>query len=137
MVTATAAHPALAIEGDTVKVRVARGTVMTTAVGPVVPEEGQFPVPATSRCTFTVTFTGATTKIPLSAAAFTSQDEEGALHHLRVTARDGGPAPRYVAPGQTVTLTLTAVLPTGNGQIRWSPTRATPIVSWDFDVEID
>lgn len=137
VVTATAAHPALAIQGDTVRVRVDGGQVLATAVGPVVPEEGKFPVPATSRCTFTLTFTAPTARIPLSAAAFTSLDEQGALHRLRVTAHGGGPAPRYVAPGQTVTLTLTAVLPTGNGQLRWTPTGAIPIVSWDFDVEID
>jgi hypothetical protein len=42
-----------------------------------------------------------------------------------------------VARGRTVTLTVTTVLPTGNGQLRWAPAGARPVVSWDFDVEID
>jgi hypothetical protein len=42
-----------------------------------------------------------------------------------------------VAPGQTVSLTVSDVLPTGNGRLRWTPTGAKPTVSWDFDVEID
>jgi hypothetical protein len=137
VVTATAAHPALAIQGDTVRVQLASGQVLVTTVGPAVPEEGQFPVPATSTCTFTVTLTGATTKIPIRPAEFTSLDELGHLHALRVTAQGGGDPPPDVVPGQTVTLTMTGVLPTGNGQLRWAPAGTAAIVSWDFDVEID
>jgi hypothetical protein len=71
------------------------------------PEEGQFPVPATTPCTFTITLAG------------------------------GGPPPASAAPGKTVTLTISAVLPTGNGQLQWAPQGGRPVVSWDFDVEID
>jgi hypothetical protein len=28
-------------------------------------------------------------------------------------------------------------LPTGNGRLRWAPVGVKPVVSWDFDVEID
>ncbi len=134
---ASAAHPWLAVEGDMVSVRLAHGQVLATAVGPAVPEEGQFPVPATSQCTFTVTFARASGLAPLSPAAFTILDELGHLHHPHVTVRGGGPPPADVAPGRTVTLTVKDVLPTGNGQLRWAPGAARPIVSWDFDVEID
>ncbi len=48
----------------------------------------------------------------------------------------GRPARRY-PPGQKVTLIVKDVLPTGAGALRWSPVAAKPIVSWDFDVEID
>ena len=68
----------------------------------VVPEEGKFPVPPTTRCTFTA----ASGAVPLAERAFTILDERGRL-------------------------------PTGNGRLRWAPTGAKPIVSWDFDVEID
>ena len=57
LVTATAAHPRLAVEGDTVRVDLAHGQADVTIVGPQVPEEGKFPVPATSPCTFIVTLT--------------------------------------------------------------------------------
>ena len=110
VVTATAAHPELAIEGDTVAVHLPRGRVIMTAVGPAVPEEGRFPIPETTPCRFAVTL---------------------------AAVRGGGPAPVRVAAGHPVSLTLSAVLPTGNGQLRWTPLGGRPIVSWDFDVEIE
>ena len=134
---ATAARPWLAIQGDTVSVRVRHGQVLATAVGPAVPEEGRFPVPATTPCTFTVTFTAAAGAVPLSPKAFTITDEYGHVHHPRVTSEGGGAPPQRVAAGTTVSLTVNGVLPPGNGRLRWAPQRATPIVSWDFDVEID
>ena len=33
-------------------------------------------------------------------------------------------------------LTVSAVLPTGNGALHWAPA-GRPLVSWDLDVEID
>jgi hypothetical protein len=137
VVTASAAHPWLAIEGDTVLVHLARGQVQATAVGPAVPSEGQFPLPQTTICTFTVTLTRASGVVPLRASAFSILDELGRLHRPRVTAPGGGPLPATVTPGQTVVLTVRDRLPTGNGQLRWAPGTVKPIVSWDFDVEID
>ena len=137
IVHATAAHPALAIEGDSISVSLARGRVLATAVGPSVPDEGRFPVPATSPCTFVVTFAAASGAVPLSASAFTIVDEFGRVHHPRVTAMGGGPAPRQVPPGRSVSLSVYDVLPTGNGSLGWAPAGARPIVDWDFDVEID
>ncbi len=137
VVTASASHPWLAIEGDDVDVRLAHGRVRVNAVGPVVPEEGKFPVPATSPCTFTVTLAKARGTVPLSAAAFTVLDERGNLHHPHVLLRGGGALPAAVPPGGRVVLRIHDVLPTGNGQLRWSPGGGKPVVSWDFDVEID
>ena len=137
IVTASVAHPALAIQGDAVSIDLPRGRVLATAVGPEVPEDGRFPVPATSPCTFIVTFAAASGVVPLSAAAFTLVDEFGHVHHARVTAMDGGAPPRQVVPGRTVSLRLHDVQPTGNGALRWTPGGARPIVAWDFDVEID
>lgn len=136
-VGASAAHPWLAVEGDTVSVHLTRGRVLATTVGPAVPEEGRFPVPATSPCTFIVTLTAASGAVPLSPTAFTITDELGHLHHPRVTLRGGGTLPARVPPGRTVSLTVRDVLPTGNGRLRWAPQGTAPIVSWDFDVEID
>jgi hypothetical protein len=137
VVQASAAHPALGIEGDTVLVRLAGGQVLATAVGPRVPQQGKFPVPATTPCTFTVAFSGASGAVQLSPGAFTIVDEQGRLHQPRVTVQGSGPLPHAAAPGQTVTLTLSAVLPAGAGQLRWAPQGGNPLVTWDFDVEID
>jgi hypothetical protein len=137
VVQASAAHPWLAIEGDSVRVHLAAGQVLATAVGPQVPEEGQFPVPATTPCTFMVTFTAASGSVPVNPAAFTALDEQGRLHRLSVRVQGGGAVPASVPPGHTVTLLMSAVLPTGSGTLRWTPSSTQPIVSWDFDVEID
>jgi hypothetical protein len=137
VVEASPGHPRLAVEGDKVLVQLAGGKVLATAVGPAVPEEGQFPVPPTSPCTFTVTLVATSGAVPVRGAAFTILDELGRLHHPQVSAQGGGPPPADVTPGRTVTLAVKDVLPTGSGQLRWAPGQAGPIVSWDFDVEID
>jgi hypothetical protein len=137
LVTATAAHPKLAVEGDTVRVALAHGQADTTIVGPQVPEEGKFPVPATSRCSFTVTLTRVSGDVPLRAGDFTILAENSHLYHPLVSGPHGEPVPSVVKPGQTVMLTIEAVLPTGGGQVRWKPQSGPPISSWDFDVEID
>jgi hypothetical protein len=137
VVQASAAHPALGIEGDTMVVHVGTAAVTVTMVGPQVPEQGQVPVPATSPCSFAVTLTHASAAVPLAGRDFTVRDELGHLHDLRITASGGAPAPARVGPGQTVTLVMTAVLPTGSGALRWSPGSPRPVASWDFDVEID
>jgi len=41
------------------------------------------------------------------------------------------------SPGRTVTLIVHDVLPVGSGTLRWAPATTRPVVSWDFDVEID
>jgi hypothetical protein len=137
IVKASRAHPVLAIQGNTVSVHLARGRVLATAVGPSVPEEGRFPVPATSPCTFIVTFAAASSVIPLRTTAFTFIDDFGHVRHPRVTAVGGGVPPRWVSPGRTVSLKVHDVLPTGDGGLTWAPDGGRPIVSWDFDVEID
>jgi hypothetical protein len=137
VVTANAAHPWLAIEGDTVRADLAHGTTLVTAVGPAVPQSGVFPVPATSPCTFTLTLAGSTGRVPLGAGSFTITDEQGQTHRPLVTVQGGAPLPARVPPGRLLTLTVSAVLPTGNGTLHWAPAGARPLVSWDFDVELD
>jgi hypothetical protein len=137
VVRASAAHPQLAIQGDSVSVQLAHGSVLARAVGPVVPEDGEFPVPKTSPCRFTFTFTAAAGAVPLGAGAFTIIDELGHIHRPHVAAPPGGPVPAQVRPGETVTLIVNDVLPTGGGQLRWTPQGGKAIASWDFDVEID
>jgi Phosphoesterase family len=137
VLTATPQRPRLGIEGDTVAVRLLGGRAMVTAVGPAVPEEGQQPVPATSPARFTFTVSAVHGSIPLSSRDFTFLGEHGERNGARVTLRGGGRLPRRIVAGRPVTLTLSSVLPTGNGQLRWAPLGGKPVVSWDFDVEID
>ena len=134
---ASGAHQVVAIEGDTVKVAVRDAKVLANVVGPTVPHAGRVPIPTTSPCTFTVTFTAASKAIPLSRRAFTIVDELGHVHHPQVTTIDGGAPPRQLLPGSTLSLKVHDVLPTGNGSLEWAPTRTRPIVAWDFNVEVD
>ena len=99
LVSASAVHPWRASEGDTVAVHLGGGSVLATAVGPAVPSEGRFPVPATSPCTFTLTLHAAVGHVPLRAATFTILDELGRIHHPVVRSAAGGAPPAAVAPG--------------------------------------
>jgi hypothetical protein len=136
-VVATVDHPQLGVEGDTVLVELARSSGLVTAVGPQVPESGEFPVPAVTPCSFTVTLVGRAGQLPVGADGFSLVDEEGRVHVPTVAASPERAVPSAVGPGGTLTLTLDAVLPTGSGELRWSPQGGAPVVSWDFDVEID
>lgn len=134
---ASSARPQLGIEGDTIVVRVGSSEVTATAVGPRVPAEGQFPVPPTSPCTFDITLTSPSGVIPLRQQDFTTIDEFGHLHPLLATLQGGERMPASIRRDRHLTLAMSAVLPTGNGTLRWSPGSSKPIASWDFTVEID
>ncbi len=136
VVQASAANAALAIQGDEVAVGLAGGHALATAVGPEVPEEGRFPVPATTPCTFVVTFARVSGAVPLSAGAFTLVDEYGHVYHPRVTAMGGGPLPTRATPGAPLSIRVYGVLPTGDGSITWAP-EGRLVAAWDFSVEID
>ncbi len=89
---ASRAHPALSIQGEGISVALAGASVLATAAGPSVPEEGRTPVPETSPCTFIVTFAHATGAIPLSAKAFKFVDEQGHVRYSHVTHERRGAA---------------------------------------------
>jgi hypothetical protein len=100
------------------------------------PRLGSLSIPA-SPCTFIVTFAHASRAIPISATSFTLIDGRGHIHHPSVSSIDGGVAPRRVVPGHATSLRIHDVLPTGNGALLFQPYGGRPIVSWDYDVEID
>jgi hypothetical protein len=133
---ASARHPWLAIEGDTVQVTLAGGSAELTAVGPQVPDADVATDPLKTRvpCTFDVTFAHITGSMPIEPSAFTIVDELGHLHHPRVTVL--GAASRRDAE-RSLTLRVKSVLAVGAGTLRWAPRGGRPIVSFDFDVEVD
>jgi hypothetical protein len=135
VLTGTAERPALTIEGDAVRVRTSRGTVLATVAGPEVPGQGlpyQGPSPT---CTWTVSLSAASGRIPLSVDDFSSTDHLGTIYHPTVVA-GSRPPPTVLAPGQTVTFRLRAVMRTGEGLMRWAPERQV-LAAWDFVVETD
>ena len=112
----------LTIQGDSLSISLPGARLLVTAVGPAVPEIGRTPVPATSPVTFVVTFTHVTAPISLRRSAWVLVDENHQLHHPRVTAINGDPPPTQLRPGQTVSIKLHSVLPTGDGGLEiWIP----------------
>jgi hypothetical protein len=130
-------HPVLTIQGESMSISLPSARLLVTAVGPMVPEIGRTPVPATSPVTFTVTFTRVTAPVSLRRSAWVLVDENHQIHHPRVTALDGGPPPAQLDAGQTVSIKLHSVLPTGDGGLEWRPDGARVAAGWDFNVEID
>ncbi len=129
--------PVLAIQGNTVSVNLAGGHVLAKLVGPMVPEDGKFPVPPTSPATFVLTLSHASGVVPISAGAFALVDERGTVRHPTITAVGGGPLLTRIPPDSTLSLRLHDVIPTGDGGLLWKPEGRHAIVSWDFNVEID
>jgi hypothetical protein len=134
--TGTVAQPALTSEGDGVKVRTPKWSVLMTVSGPEVPGEGlPYQTPATT-CTWIVTMSGATGRVPVAARDFTSIDHLGAVY--RPVFVKGRPVPpKFLRPGQRVSFELRAVQVVGEGLMRWAPDGHHIVAKWDFEVEND
>ena len=135
--SSSVSHPVLTLQGESLSISLSGARLLVTAVGPAVPEIGRTPVPATSPVTFTVTFTHVTAPVSLGRSTWVLVDENHQIHHPRVTALDGGPPPTRLRAGQTVSIKLHSVLPTGDGGLEWRPDGARVAAGWDFNVEID
>ncbi|MGA2930087.1 MAG: hypothetical protein ABSG43_29680, partial [Solirubrobacteraceae bacterium] len=135
IVVASAAHPALAVQGDSVAVALRHGRVLVSTLGPDVPRAAGVAIAPKTTSTFIVSFSSASGVVRLNPASFTIVDELGHVHHPAVRAVGGGAPPREVRQGQTVALSLHCVPSPGNGHLTWVAGRARPIVAWDFELE--
>jgi hypothetical protein len=134
--TGTAARPALTTQGDSVRVMLDNSFVHAVVSGPEVPGQGLPYQAQATTCTWTVTLSGATKTMPVTIGDFSALDHLGAPFPVALVA--GQPAPPAVlAPGRTVTFELRAVMPTGEGLMRWAPGGKQIKASWDFIVEND
>ncbi len=136
VLTGTAQRPALANEGDAVRVKTSGFSVLATVTGPQVPGEG-LPFQANAdTCTWVVTLSGATGSVPISAADFTAIDDQNNVYKPAFV--PGRPKPPTVLkPGQRVSFELRAVEATGEGLMRWAPDGHDIVAKWDFVVEND
>ncbi|HEY5274574.1 MAG TPA: hypothetical protein VIJ34_15285 [Acidimicrobiales bacterium] len=82
-----------------------------------------------------MTFSLASGTVPVGPGTLTILDEQSRLHHPSVVLQRSDAT--LVPSARTSTVVVSDVLPTGNGQLRWSPAGGRPVVFWDFDVEID
>lgn len=132
----TAARPAVTSEGDQVLADVAGAHVVAEVDGPVVPGEGLPDPPETTTCTWTITIRTTGRSLPLSVQDFNSLDHLGTIY--RMAAVPGRPRiPTVVRPGHSVRFEVRAVMPTGEGVMRWAPDRQHILGEWDFTVEND
>lgn len=134
VVTASAAHRQLAVQGLGVEVDLASGDVLATVTGPHVPPFVAPPPPAVT-ATFDVSMTNVSGNVPIRLADFTITDQLGRTFHPTLVTHEHPPP--GTAPAGGVTFRITAVMPTGEGRIYWSPAGGKPVVGWDFIVEND
>ncbi len=135
--SATAAHPAVAIQGIGVKLRLAHGSALATAVGPDVPDRVQGTADLHTQATWDLTFADVHGKIPVSPRLFSITDEQGMLLAPRVSVLGHGRVPKFVPAGRPFTLRLTTVVSVGDGKLRYAPAGGPWLAEWDFDVETD
>lgn len=135
VVTATASHPQLAVQGVAVRVDLPAGRVLANVTGPQVPPFVSPPPPEVTGI-FELSLSDASGNVPVRVSDFTITDQLGRTFSPTLVVGEK-PPPAMVSPGQVVKLRLTAVLPTGEGSIHWAPTGTRPLVSWDFIVEND
>lgn len=135
VVTASTAHPQLAVQGIAVEVHLPSGHVLADVTGPKVPPFVAPPPPAVT-ATFEVTLAHVTGTIPVRLRDFTITDQLGRTFHPTLVARERQPPPT-VSSGHALTFRVAAVMPTGEGRLHWTPTGTSPVASWDFIVEND
>ncbi len=135
VVTASVGHAQLAVQGISVAVDLPSGHALATVTGPRVPPFVAPPPPQVT-ATFAVTFANVTGTIPVRLADFTITDQLGRTFHPTLVTRERTP-PASLTAGHSDTFQVTAVMPTGEGRIYWTPTGSKPLVGWDFIVEND
>jgi hypothetical protein len=132
----TVAHPALTVEGDYVKAHASTFSVLAVVNGPVVPGEG-LPYQATfTTCTWTISLSHVVGKVPISVADFDSIDHRGVVYKPYLV--PGQPKlPKVLLPGHSLSFQIRAVMPVGEGLMRWAPNGNNIIAKWDYQVEND
>ncbi len=137
VLSATAAHPAIAIQGNSVVLHLAHGSAVATAVGPDVPDRIQGSADIHTPATWALTFADVHGIVPISPRLFTVTDEQGMLLLPHVSVVGGGSLPKIVPAGRPFTLRLTSVVSVGDGKLRYAPEGGSWLAEWDFDVETD
>ena len=132
----TVADPALTVEGDLVEVKTPTFSVLADVTGPLVPGEGFTYQTSFTTCTWTVSFTDVVGRVPIAIADFDTIDHTGAV--FQPTLVPGQPAPpAFVTTGGHLSFQIRAVMPVGEGLMRWAPDGNNIVAKWDYQVEND
>ncbi|MFT8395994.1 MAG: hypothetical protein ABF648_07970 [Propionibacterium sp.] len=137
LIDGTATKPAVSMQGVPVRANLANGsTVVMNVVGPDVDRSTGDPDAESVDCGFRITFEQASATIPFALDRITATDDAGGIHQLELADNSPKP-PATLEPGQQVTVSVHAMLPPGEGLIRWAPDDNHVIVVWDYIAEID
>lgn len=131
---ASRGHYRLVSAGDTVRVKVGSAVVRATMTGPEIDQSGYVvgqPPPSSADGVVTVVLQAETGSLRVPASSFLTLGE----HQDRIRVR-ADHARLDVAPGHPVTLRLATRFTAGHTTLTWQP-QGTPLVTWDFVIELD
>lgn len=142
IVTATPAHPQLAIEGASVQLDLPSGTALATMQGPLYDNRYVGTNDPTIPARFVLTLTDVHGTLPLAPADVTIVDQQGNDILPSIVVKGGGPLPKQIHTGDRLTLVMGTIIAVGDGSIVYNPTGFVkaghrPLVGWDFVVEDD
>jgi len=135
-VIGTEARPALTVEGDYVEVRAPTFSALALVTGPVVPGEGLPNQVKFTTCTWTVSLSHVVGTVPVSVNDFDSIDYNQAIYKPQLIPGRPKP-PSILRTGQRLTFEIRAVMPVGEGLMRWAPDSDHIVAKWDYQVEND
>ncbi len=136
VLTGTSKRPALTVEGLGVKAITPHWSVLIDVSGPVVPGEGLPYQPTSTTCTWTITMSQATGRVPISLADFNSVDHLGRIFPM-VFVEDQPRPPAVLLPREKVTFEVRSYETVGEGIMRWAPIGKKIVAMWDYEVEND
>jgi hypothetical protein len=132
----TTARPALTVEGDFVEVRTPGFSALAVVNGPVVPGEGLTVQRAFTTCTWTISLSHVVGRVPIAVTDFDSIDHFQTAYKPYLV--PGQPAlPPYLTTGRHLSFQIRAVMPVGEGLMRWAPDGNHIVAKWDYQVEND
>jgi hypothetical protein len=135
-IAGSVAHPGLTVNGGYVEVKTPAFSALAVVNGPVVPGEGLPVVQHYTTCTWTISLNHVRGTVPISVADFDSIDHQQTVY--KMTLVPGQPAlPATLHTGQSLSFTVRAVMPTGEGLMRWAPDGNNIVAKWDYQVEND
>jgi hypothetical protein len=135
-IAGSVAHPGLTVNGGDVQVKTPTFSVLAVVNGPVVPGEGLPVVQNYTTCTWTISLDHVRGTVPVSVADFDSIDYQQTVFKLTLVPGQP-PLPTALHSGQSLSFEVRAVMPTGEGLMRWAPDGNNIVAKWDYQVEND
>jgi hypothetical protein len=136
VLTGTVANPALVVAGGAVEVHTTAFSALAETDGPVVPGEGLPNQMAFTTCTWTFSINHVVGRVPIALSDFDTINHLGTVFKLSLVPGEAK-LPQFVSTGQHLTFQLRAVMPVGEGLLRWAPNGNNIVAKWDYQVEND